>query len=167
VRHALFRRRVDAWLGADLDAYMDCWADDMVIDLPSGRIVGKERYRKLVQAGFSWAAPVAFDVHHIATVDWATVDWATVDWATVDWATVDWATVDWASVDWASVDRASVDRANVDGGDVVLADWTIRARRRDDGIVVGWQGLSVCEFRAGKIAWWREHHLAPPAPVAL
>jgi hypothetical protein len=152
VRHALFRRRVDAWLGADLDAYMDCWADDMVIDLPSGRIVGKERYRKLVQAGFSWAAPVAFDVHHIATVDWATVDWATVDWA---------------SVDRASVDRASVDRANVDGGDVVLADWTIRARRRDDGIVVGWQGLSVCEFRAGKIAWWREHHLAPPAPVAL
>ncbi|MDP9337091.1 MAG: nuclear transport factor 2 family protein [Actinomycetota bacterium] len=127
VRHGLFRRRVDAWLEADLDAYMDCWADDMVIDLPSGRIVGKERYRKLVQAGFGWAAPVAFDVHHIATVDWATVD----------------------------------------GGDVVLADWTIRARRRDDGIVVGWHGLSVCEFRAGKIAWWREHHLAPPAPLEV
>jgi hypothetical protein len=135
VGHALFRRRVDAWLGADLDAYMECWADDMVIDLPSGRIVGKERYRKLVQAGFRWAAPVAFDVHHIATVDRASVDWATVDWASVD------------------------------GGDVVLADWTIRARRRDDGIVVGWQGLSVCEFRAGKIAWWREHHLAPPAAL--
>ena len=50
VRHALFRRRVDAWLGEDLDAYMECWADDMVIDLPSGRIVGKERYRTLVQA---------------------------------------------------------------------------------------------------------------------
>jgi hypothetical protein len=126
-QHPLFRRRVDAWLAEDLDAYMECWAADMVIDLPSGRIVGKERYRKLVQAGFSWAAPVAFDVHHIATVD-----------------------------------RASVDR-----GDVVLADWTIRARRRDDGIVVGWQGLSVCEFRAGQIAWWREHHLAPPAPVVL
>jgi ketosteroid isomerase-like protein len=116
----LFGRRVDAWLRADLDAYMDCWADDMVIDLPSGRIVGKERYRKLVQAGFSWAAPVAFDVHHLAFVD---------------------------------------------GGDVALADWTIRARRRDDGIVVGWRGLSVCEFRAGKITWWREHHLAPPGPV--
>jgi hypothetical protein len=126
VRHALFRRRVDAWLGADLDAYMECWADDMVIDLPSGRIVGKERYRKLVEAGFSWAAPVAFDVHHVAIVD----------------------------------------RARVDGGDVVLADWTIRVRRRDDGIVVGWQGLSVCEFRAGKIAWWREHHLAPPEPTS-
>ena len=120
-RRVLFERRVDAWLEADLDAYMDCWADDMVIDLPTGRIVGKERYRKLVQAGFGWAAPVAFDVHHIAFVDAA---------------------------------------------EIVLADWTIRARRRDDGVVVGWRGLSVCEYRAGKIAWWREHHLAPPAPAA-
>jgi len=32
-RRALFARRVDAWLRTDLDAYMDCWADDMVIDL--------------------------------------------------------------------------------------------------------------------------------------
>ena len=119
-RRVLFERRVEAWLGADLEAYMDCWADDMVIDLPTGRIVGKERYRKLVQAGFGWAAPVAFDVHHIAFVE---------------------------------------------GADVALADWTIRARRRDDGIVVGWRGLSVCEYRAGKIAWWREHHLAPPGPL--
>jgi len=119
-RRELFARRVDAWLRADLDAYMDCWADDMVIDLPTGRIVGKERYRKLVQAGFGWAAPVEFDVHHIAFAE----------------------------------------------GGVVLADWTIRARRRDDGVVVAWNGLSVCEFRAEKIAWWREHHLAPPAPAA-
>ena len=119
-RRELFGRRVDAWLRTDLDAYMDCWADDMVIDLPTGRIVGKERYRKLVQAGFGWAAPVAFDVHHIAFAD---------------------------------------------TGSAILADWTIRARRRDDGVVVAWDGLSVCEFRAEKIAWWREHHLAPPAPA--
>ena len=116
-RNELFARRVDAWLRADLDAYMDCWADDMVIDLPTGRIVGKQRYRKLVEAGFGWAAPVAFDVHHIAFAD----------------------------------------------AGVVLADWTIRARRREDGVVVAWDGLSVCEFRAEKIAWWREHHLAPPS----
>ena len=32
----MFMRRVDAWLAGDLDAYMDCWADDMVIELPSG-----------------------------------------------------------------------------------------------------------------------------------
>ena len=58
--------RVDAWLAADLDAYMDCWADDMVIELPTGRIAGKDRYRKLVKAGFAWAEPVSFDVHHLA-----------------------------------------------------------------------------------------------------
>jgi ketosteroid isomerase-like protein len=119
-RRVLFMQRVDAWLAADLDAYMDCWADDMVIDLPSGPIVGKDRYRKLVQAGFAWAAPVSFDVHHLVFEE---------------------------------------------AGGVALADWTIRARRRDDGIVLGWRGLSVCEFRAEKIAWWREHHLAPPAPI--
>jgi ketosteroid isomerase-like protein len=119
VSEAAFMRRVDAWLAADLDAYMDCWADDMVIELPSGRVEGNGRYRKLVQAGFVWAEPVAFDVHHLAFVD---------------------------------------------GRDVALADWTIRARRRADGVVVEWRGLSVCEFRADKIAWWREYHQAPPAP---
>jgi limonene-1,2-epoxide hydrolase len=50
--------------------------------------------------------------------------------------------------------------------DCVLADWTIRAQRRADAVVVEWQGLSICELRDGRIAWWREHHLAPPAPVA-
>jgi len=113
-------RRVDAWLAADLDAYMDCWAEDMVIELPSGRIEGADTYRKLVKAGFAWAEPVAFDVHHLAFET---------------------------------------------GGEVALADWTIRARRRDDGVVIGWQGLSVCAFRDGRITWWREHHLAPPAPT--
>jgi ketosteroid isomerase-like protein len=113
-------RRVDAWLAADLDAYMECWADDMVIELPTGRITGKDRYRRLVQAGFAWAEPVAFDVHHLA----------------------------------------------FEADDVALADWTIRARRREDGIVIGWRGLSVCEFRNDEITWWREHHVAPPAPIA-
>ena len=64
--HAAFQRRVDAWLAADLDAYMDCWADDMVITLPSGEIRGRDRYRKLVAGGFAWADPVSFDVHHLA-----------------------------------------------------------------------------------------------------
>jgi ketosteroid isomerase-like protein len=117
---ALFMQRVDAWLAADLDAYMACWADDMVIELPSGRVEGADKYRKLVRAGFAWAEPTAFEVHHLAFED----------------------------------DR-----------DIALADWTIRARRRDDDVMVGWRGLSVCEFRADRISWWREHHLEPPAPV--
>jgi ketosteroid isomerase-like protein len=116
----LFRRRVDAWLAADLDAYMACWTDDMVIELPSGVIEGAARYRKLVAAGFSWATPLSFDVHHLAFED---------------------------------------------NAPVALADWTIRARRREDNALVEWRGLSVCEFADDKIRWWREHHLAPPAPV--
>ncbi len=114
---AVFMRRVDAWLATDLDAYMACWADDMVIELPSGRISGKPRYRTLVAAGFAWAAPLGFEVHHLAFEA---------------------------------------------GRDVALADWTIRARRNDDGVEIGWRGLSVCEFRGEQITWWREHHLAPP-----
>jgi len=117
---ARFAARVDAWLAGDLDAYMDCWADDMVIELPSGRIDSKDSYRTLVEAGFGWGAPLSFDVHHLAFAE---------------------------------------------ATGVVLADWTICVTRRVDGAVVSWRGLSVCEFRAGRIQWWREHHLAPPAPV--
>ena len=117
---AVFARRVDAWLAQDVDAYVACWHDDMRIEMPSGVIEGAAKYRKLVIASFAWAAPISFDVHHLAVQATA---------------------------------------------DVVFADWTIRARRREDGVIVEWRGLSVCELRDGRIAWWREHHLAPPAPV--
>src|SRR3954471_6060647 len=72
-----FMRRVDAWLAADLDAYMNCWTDDLVITLPSGVIEGAAKYRKLVAAGFAWAAPVSFRVHHLALTDdvIALADW--------------------------------------------------------------------------------------------
>jgi ketosteroid isomerase-like protein len=116
-----FMRRVDAWLAADLDEYMDCWAEDMVIELPSALIADKAEYRRLVKGGLAWAEPLSFVVHHLAFTTTA--------------------------------------------ADIVLADWTIRTRRRKDDVVFEWRGLSVCEFREGKIAWWREHHLAPPAPV--
>jgi ketosteroid isomerase-like protein len=119
-RRALFERRVDAWLEADLDKYMQCWAEAMVIELPSGVVEGRDAYRKLVAAAFAWAEPVSFDVHHIAIED----------------------------------------------DDIVFADWTIRARRRDDGVLFEWRGLSICRFVDDRIVWWREHHLAPPAPAS-
>ena len=120
-RRATFRRRVDAWLAADLDAYVDCWAPDMVIELPTGVVEGRDQYAKLVAGGFAWAEPVSFDVHHLAFEEHSPV---------------------------------------------ALADWTIRARRRDDGALIEWRGLSVCRFGDdGRITWWREHPLAPPAPV--
>jgi limonene-1,2-epoxide hydrolase len=52
--------------------------------------------------------------------------------------------------------------------DVVLAEWTIAVRRRDDGRRFRWRGMSVAGIDAtGRIAWWREHwdpaQLAEPA----
>ena len=117
---AVFARRIEAWLAEDVDAYVACWHDDMRIEMPSGVIEGAAKYRKLVVGSFAWAAPVSFDVHHLAVEDTT---------------------------------------------GVVFADWTIRARRRDDDVTVEWRGLSVCELRDGRIVWWREHHLTPPAPV--
>jgi ketosteroid isomerase-like protein len=68
----------------------------------------------------------------------------------------------WAEPISFDVHHLAVDSPN----DIVFADWTIRARRREDDVLVEWRGLSVCELRAGRISWWREHHLAPPGPVA-
>ena len=65
---------------------------------------------------------------------------------------------------WAAPVSFDVHALAVDG-DRVLSDWTIRARRAEDDTVVEWRGLSICELRDGKITWWREHHLAPPAPI--
>jgi ketosteroid isomerase-like protein len=66
---------------------------------------------------------------------------------------------------WAAPVSFDVHALAVDG-DIVLSDWTIRARRREDDVVVEWHGLSVCQLRNGRITWWREHHLAPPARVS-
>jgi hypothetical protein len=137
----VFDRRVAAWLAADIDAYMGCWHDDMQLTLPGGRVIsGIDAYRRVVEQSFAWATPVSFDVHALA-------------------------------VDTSIAPSAPADRPSVSGpalrphGDLVLADWTIRARRREDDVVVEWSGLSICELRDGRITWWREHHLAPPAPV--
>jgi limonene-1,2-epoxide hydrolase len=72
-----------------------------------------------------------------------------------------------ASFDWAAPVSFDVHHFAVDEADgIVFADWTIRARRRDDDELVEWHGLSVCEVRDGRIVWWREHHLRPPVPAA-
>ena len=65
---------------------------------------------------------------------------------------------------WARPVSFDVHALAVDG-DVVLAEWTVRAERRDDGVVVEWSGMSACELRDGRIVWWREYHHAPPHAV--
>jgi hypothetical protein len=118
---ARFQRRVDAWLAADADAYVACWAPDMEITIPGRHapLRGRDAYRKLVLQSFAWARPVAFTVHHLAVID-----------------------------------------------DVLLAEWTIRAERRADRVLVEWHGMSACALGDdGLIRWWREYHRGPPAPV--
>jgi uncharacterized protein (TIGR02246 family) len=74
-RRAFDRRRA-AWLAEDLDGYMDCWTDDMIIDVPGRRITGKDAYRELSASSFAWARPVAFDFHHLAVDgDVVLADW--------------------------------------------------------------------------------------------
>jgi limonene-1,2-epoxide hydrolase len=65
----------------------------------------------------------------------------------------------WARPVSFDVHRLAVDR------DVVLAEWTIRAARRADDVVVEWSGMSACELRDGRIVWWHEYHHAPPRPL--
>jgi ketosteroid isomerase-like protein len=65
---------------------------------------------------------------------------------------------------WARPVSFVVHALGVDG-DVVLAEWTLRATRHDDGVTVEWSGASACELRDGRISWWREYHRRPPTPV--
>jgi limonene-1,2-epoxide hydrolase len=65
---------------------------------------------------------------------------------------------------WARPVSFDVHALAVDG-DIVLAEWTLRAERRADGVLVEWSGASVCELRDERIVWWREYHRAPPHPV--
>ena len=73
---AAFDRRRAAWLAEDLDAYMGCWAPDMVIDVPGRTIRGRDAYRELSAGSFAWARPVAFTFHHLAVDgDVVLADW--------------------------------------------------------------------------------------------
>jgi ketosteroid isomerase-like protein len=56
----LFDRRRLAWLADDLDAYLECWAEDMTFASPmhDPPLTGRAVVR-----------PVAFDVRHLAVAD--------------------------------------------------------------------------------------------------
>jgi uncharacterized protein (TIGR02246 family) len=70
---ALFERRRDAWLAEDLDAYLACFTDDVVVQTPGREPVrGMSDYAALVRRSLATLRPTTFDFHELA-VDGATV----------------------------------------------------------------------------------------------
>jgi limonene-1,2-epoxide hydrolase len=61
------------------------------------------------------------------------------------------------SFEWARPASFDFHHLAVVGG-IVLAEWTIAVERRDTGERVRWRGMSICEIRDGRIAWWREYY---------
>ena len=87
----LFDRRRVAWLAEDLDGYMDCWAEDMVIEVPGRTITGRDAYRDLAAGSFAWGRPVSFVVHHLGVDgDVVLADWTITVERRSDRAPVAW-----------------------------------------------------------------------------
>lgn len=64
---ALFDRRRAAWLAEDLEAYLDCFADDLELTVPGRDVVrGRAAYEAVVVRSTAWARPARFDLHHLA-----------------------------------------------------------------------------------------------------
>ena len=103
---AVFARRVDAWLAADVDAYLECWHDDMELDAAR-----RARRSPASTRTARWSSSRSRGRHRCRSTCTHSRSTATY----------------------------------------VLADWTIRARRREDDVVVEWRGLSICELRDGRI----------------
>ena len=64
----LFDRRRRAWLAADLDAYLACFAEDLVFASPvhDPPLVGRPAFEALVRRSHAALEPRRFDVHALA-----------------------------------------------------------------------------------------------------
>ncbi|TMK66408.1 MAG: nuclear transport factor 2 family protein [Actinobacteria bacterium] len=88
---AIFDRRRVAWLTEDLDGYLDCWTDDMVLRVPGRTIEGRAQYAELLRHSFAWGRPLAFDFHHLAVVgDVVLAEWTISAERRSDGAVVEW-----------------------------------------------------------------------------
>lgn len=88
---AIFDRRRAAWLTEDVPGYLDCWEDDLVIEMPGRSVRGRAAYEKLVRQSFGWARPRAFEIHHLAVDgDVALADWTISVTRRTDGAIVEW-----------------------------------------------------------------------------
>jgi limonene-1,2-epoxide hydrolase len=70
----LFEKRRAAWLAADLEAYLELWADDMTFQSPvhAEPLYGKQAFGALVRQSLEFSRPLRFEFEHIA-VDGAMV----------------------------------------------------------------------------------------------
>lgn len=66
---AVFDKRRAAWLAEDLDGYMDCFAEDVVLETPGRTVRGHAEYRPMAEQSFKWAKPKSFDFHHVTVGD--------------------------------------------------------------------------------------------------
>ena len=73
---AAFERRRSAWLAEDVDGYLDCWVDDLVLETPGQVIRGRDEYRRMLERSLAWARPRDFVFHHLAVDD----DIVLADW---------------------------------------------------------------------------------------
>ena len=73
---AVFDRRRRAWLAGDVDAYLDCWVDDLVLETPGRVVRGRPDYEQMVRGSLGWAAPRSFVVHNLGVDgDVVLADW--------------------------------------------------------------------------------------------
>jgi ketosteroid isomerase-like protein len=61
----LFDRRRAAWLAEDLEAYVRCFADDVVLEVPGRTVRGHEEYEPMSRRSFEWARPLSFEFHNL------------------------------------------------------------------------------------------------------
>lgn len=89
---AVFERRRAAWLAEDVDGYLDCWVDDLVLETPGREPVrGRVAYMEMVRQSFSWAKPRAFEFHHLAVDgDVVFADWTISVERRADGGVVEW-----------------------------------------------------------------------------
>lgn len=65
----IYEKRRAAWLAEDIDAYLDCFADDVVLETPGRTVHGRAEYEPMTRMSFKWAKPKSFDFHHITVGD--------------------------------------------------------------------------------------------------
>ncbi len=64
----LYERRRRLWLAGDARAYLELWADDLVVELPGHPepICGKAPYAKFIENAFRGMRPISWEFHRLA-----------------------------------------------------------------------------------------------------